>query len=180
MMRGEKVVLRARREDDVQRLYDELQADVATKSRADTRPWVPVPRERSVYAREASDGAACFSVVEPAPAGEDGERLVGEAVLWGLDNHNRSAHLGVALFPAARGRGLGTDTVRVLCEYGFLVRGLRRLQMETLADNAGMLAAAARAGFTREGRLRAAAWAYGEWADEVVLGLLDEEWRAAR
>ncbi|WP_328919562.1 GNAT family N-acetyltransferase [Streptomyces griseoaurantiacus] len=51
--------------------------------------------------------------------------------------------------------------------------------METLAHNAPMLAAAQRAGFTVEGTLRNAAWAYGGFADEVVLGLLVEEWTAA-
>jgi RimJ/RimL family protein N-acetyltransferase len=56
------------------------------------------------------------------------------------------------------------------------VRGLQRLQIETLAENAAMLKAAARLGFTVEGTLRRAAWVYGAFVDEVVLGLLAEEW----
>ncbi|MEU9024197.1 GNAT family protein [Actinomadura sp. NPDC048394] len=101
----------------------------------------------------------------------------GEALLWGIDAHNRSAHLGLALRPAFRGRGLGTDVVRVLCHYGFVVCGLHRLQMETLADNTAMLAAAESVGFAVEGTLRQAAWAYGAFADQTVLGLLAEDWR---
>jgi len=99
--------------------------------------------------------------------------------MWRLDPHNRSAHLGIALRPAFRGRGLGTDTVRVLCRYGFTMRGLHRLQIETLADNAAMLRTAEQAGFAREGTLRAAAWVSGEFADEVILGLLAADWRRA-
>jgi RimJ/RimL family protein N-acetyltransferase len=44
--------------------------------------------------------------------------LAGHAELWGMDLHNRNAHLGLALRPAFRGKHLGTDTVRVLCRYG--------------------------------------------------------------
>ncbi len=90
--------------------------------------------------------AAVFAVTELA-TGE----LAGEALLWGIDLHNRSAHVGLALRPASRGRGLGGDAVRVLCHYGFAIRGLHRLQLETLPDNHAMMAAAVRAGFTREG-----------------------------
>jgi RimJ/RimL family protein N-acetyltransferase len=78
----------------------------------------------------------------------------------------------MALRPAFRGRGLSTDIVRVLCHYGFTVRGLHRLQIETLADNAAMIGAATRAGFVLEGTLRGAAWVSGSFADEVIFGLL--------
>jgi RimJ/RimL family protein N-acetyltransferase len=174
-MRGRKAGLRARHEKDIPVLHAELYEDVATRSRADSRPWRPIPpgSPHSPYAvGEPSDGgAACFSVVELGT-----QALAGEALLWGIDLHNRSAHLGISLLPAFRGQGLGLDVVRVLCEYGFAVRGLRRLQVETLADNAPMIAVAARAGFTVEGTLRRSAWVYGAFADEVILGLLADEW----
>jgi GNAT superfamily N-acetyltransferase len=100
--------------------------------------------------------SAAFSVVHLA-SGE----LAGEALVWGIDRHNRSAHLGISLRPGFRRRGLGTDTVRLLCGYGFAILGLQRLQAETLADNAAMIAAATRAGFVPEGTLRRAAWSTG-------------------
>ncbi len=96
--------------------------------------------------RRPPDNLAPFSVVEL-----DGGTLVGAANLWGIDTHNRNAHVGVGLLPAARGKGYGTDVVATLCYYGFVVRGLQRLQIETLADNEGMIRAAERNGFVREG-----------------------------
>ena len=57
-------------------------------------------------------------------------------------------------------------------EYGFAVRGLHRLQAGTLASNTAMIRAAARAGFVHEGRLRQAARANGDFADEMRLGML--------
>ncbi|MFI6846294.1 GNAT family N-acetyltransferase [Kitasatospora sp. NBC_00085] len=174
MLLNAKIALRARHDSDVPVLQAELYDDVATRSRADSRPWQPISpgAAESPYAVAApSDEAACFSVVELA-SGE----LAGEALLWGIDTHNRSAHLGIALRPAFRGRGLAHEVVDVLCLYGFTVRGLHRLQVDTLADNAAMIAAATGAGFVLEGTFRRSAWTYGTYSDEVVLGLLAEEW----
>ncbi|MFH9858334.1 GNAT family N-acetyltransferase [Streptomyces sp. NPDC017202] len=174
MIRGDKVGLRARHETDIPVLHAVLYDDVATRSRQDPRPWYPLPpgSAHSPYVvAEPSDEAAPFSVVEL-----DSQELVGAASLWGIDAHNRTAHLGISVLPEFRGRGFSSDIVRVLCEYGFAVRGLQRLQVETMADNAPMIAAAKRAGFTIEGTLRRSAWVYGAFVDQVILGLLAHEW----
>lgn len=180
MLRGDKVGLRARRQADVPMLHAELYDDVVTRSRADTRPWRPIPVDSaaSPYAvSDPTDGADLFSVVALPGDAADGQ-LAGEALLWGVDTHNRTAHVGISLRPAFRGRGLGTDVVRVLCHYGFAVRGLQRLQVDTLADNAAMVRAAEHVGFVLEGTLRRSAWVGGSFVDEVVLGLLAAEWSA--
>ena len=176
MLRARKVGLRARDEADVAVLHAELYEDIAIRAQADSRPWIPIPpgSAASPYAvSEPRNDVAFFSVVEI----ESGE-LAGEALLWAIDLHNRMAHLGLSLRPAFRGRGLGTDVVVALCRYGFIVRGLHRLQVETLAGNTAMIRAASRAGFAPEGRLRRSAWVSGDFADEVILGMLAADWRA--
>lgn len=175
MLTGEKVRLRTRKDTDVPILQADLYEDVPTWGRADGRPWRPIPADAAgspaTTSAKPSDAKAYFAVDELAS-----DDLAGEAMLWSIDLHNRSAHLGISLRPAFHGRGLATDVVRVLCGYGFTVRGLHRLQVETLADNAPMIAAATRVGFTVEGTLRRSAWVSGGFADMVVLGLLADEW----
>jgi RimJ/RimL family protein N-acetyltransferase len=173
---GRHVALRARHADDVPILQAQLYDDLPTRARADSRPWRPIPpdSEHSPYAvTGVSDDAASFSIVS-VPAHD----LAGEALLWGVDLHNRLAHVGLAILPGFRGRGWSVDVLRLLCRYGFAVRGLNRLQLETLTDNAAMRRAAAHAGFHEEGVLREAAWVPGAFADSVVLGLLAADWRA--
>ena len=68
----------------------------------------------------------------------------------------------------------------ILAIVGFAILGLHRLQAETLADNAAMIAAASRAGFVREGSLRRSAWVNGRFADEVILGMLAADWHPAQ
>ena len=137
-----KVGLRARDKADVAVLHAELYEDVATRVQAHSRPWRPIPpgSAASPYpVTEPLDELACFSVVEL-----DTGALPGEALLWAIDLHNRMAHLGLSLRPAFRGRGLGTDVVLSLCSYGFAIRGMHRLQVDTLASNIAMIRAASR------------------------------------
>lgn len=175
MLKGSKVGLRARYEDDIPILRTELYDDVVNSSRADSRPWRPITpgsKDPRLVVDDEEQGHVPFSVV-----GLDGGALVGIASLWDIDNHNRSAHIGLGLLPSSRGKGYGTDVVAVLCHYGFVVRGLRRLQIEALSDNTAMLRSAERNGFVREGVLRSSAWVMGEFLDLVLLGLLAHEWK---
>ena len=177
MLRGELTGLRAHTDNDIEVFETELLTDVETRIRATGRPWLPVaPGAADSPYRQAEDRNAVvrFSVVELATGD-----LAGEAVMSGIDLHNRHAEIGLVLRPAFRGRHLGTDVVRVLCHYGFAIRGLHRLQITTLAENRAMIAAAVRAGFVLEGTTRDAAWIDGGFADGVTLSLLSGEWSPA-
>jgi RimJ/RimL family protein N-acetyltransferase len=170
MLRGHKVGLRARIESDVAVLQRELYDDVVGHSRASVRPWTPVSpgRDEEFYALgEPDPGSALFSIITL-----DTDELAGECGLWGIDLHNRTAGLGIALLPGARGRGLAVETVRILCGYGFQIRGLNRIEIETLVDNDAMRATAVRAGFTEEGVRRQACWVNGAFLDDVTYGRL--------
>ncbi|MCD2465314.1 MULTISPECIES: GNAT family N-acetyltransferase [unclassified Streptomyces] len=175
MLRGTRVGLRARHEEDIPVLRAELYDDVVNASRAEAGPWRPVSpgsNDRRLVVDDTVEGHVPFSVVEL-----EGGTLIGTANLWGIDTHNRVAHIGLGLLPSARGKGYGTDVVATLCHYGFVVRSLQRLQIETLADNTAMLRSAESNGFVREGVLRSSAWVMGEFLDEVVLGLLVQDWK---
>lgn len=175
MLTGKKAGLRARHEEDIPVLRTELHNDVVNAARASSRPWRPTsPDAKNPFSApdDEDEGRVEFSVVELG-----GGTLIGTATLWGIDTHNRSAHIGIELLPSARGKGYGTDVVGTLCHYGFVVRSLQRLQIETLADNAAMLGSAERNGFVREGVLRSSAWVLGAFLDEVLLGLLVKDWK---
>ena len=177
MLRGELTGLRALTDTDIEVFETELLSDVETRIRATGRPWLRVApgAADSPYRQPLDrDVAVRFAVVELATG-----HLAGEAVLSGIDLHNRRAEIGLVLRPACRGRHLGSDVVRVLCHYGFVIRGLHRLQITTLADNQAMIAAAVRSGFVPEGTARETAWIDGAFADGVTLSLLFGEWQAS-
>jgi RimJ/RimL family protein N-acetyltransferase len=177
MLHGARVTLRARVASDVDILTAELHDDVPARSRAAGTPWRPlVLGEPSPFGvHEPSADSAHFSVVERT-TGE----LLGAALLWGIDPHNRSAHIGISLRPQCCGKGFGTDALGVLCDYGFVTLGLHRLQLETLSDNLAMVGAARAAGFSHEGTASESAWVSGQFHDDVLYGLLAEVWSSKR
>ena len=180
MLSGELTGLRARTADDAEILHEELYEDVEdwvaglepALGTAGVRPGIAL--RGGGPGRGATRARARRRRVLDRRAGH---RRAGRATvaLWGIDAHNRMAHIGIELRPAFRGRGLGVDAVRVVCRYGFALRGLHRLQLETLADNHAMIAVAEKLGFTREGATRGSSWVNGRFMDDVIFGLLAEE-----
>jgi len=179
MLRGRLVGLREQRREDVEALF-ELTTDAEHVSLADSRPFRP----RALAARQADydkrqaepDPSAAFFTIQRLD--DEAGAAVGDIGLWLIDLHHRSAHIGISLLPSARGQGLGRDALEVICWYGFQVRGLHRLSLETLSVNSAMQATALTCGFVEEGRLRSASWHLGSRVDEVLYGLLVDDWRA--
>jgi RimJ/RimL family protein N-acetyltransferase len=179
MLNGERVLLRATTRDDVP-MFHRLESDADLQQVTNSRPWRPESLE-AAYARfdkelgEVDPTIAVFTIV-PRDRADDPAGGVGYGLLWGIDVHHRAAHLGITLVPEARGQGFGLDAVRVLLDYGFRIRALLRIGCETLTTNTGMIALAEAAGFVREGVHRSVGYLDGERVDEMVFGLLYEEW----
>ena len=85
------------------------------------------------------------------------------------------AGVGYWLAGAARGQGLMTAAVRVLCEWGFSECGLARITWEAVAGNDASRAVAQRVGFTYEGTLRSWMLHRGHRVDAWIGGLLPGE-----
>ena len=179
VLAGRKVGLREPRREDVEALFT-LDADAEHASLTEMRPFQPL----SLAARQAEYDKR-QTETDPTSARFTIQRLddesgvaIGNVGLWGIDQHHRSAHIGISLLPVARGQGLGRDAVEVIVGFAFRIRGLARVSLDTLDVNAPMRATALACGFVEEGRLRSAGWYLGRRVDEVIYGLLADEWPA--
>ena len=178
VLRGRAVVLRAVERTDVVQL-DEWASDPATWGLTSAAPWVPRTSAEALKRFDAGERWTASDRDVPVEVEAEGA-LAGSVSLWGIDTLSRSGHLGISLGPHARGRGWGSDACRVLLQYAFRLRGLHRVQLEVLADNESAVRAYEAVGFVHEGRRRESAWVDGVYVDELTMGLLEPEWRAAR
>lgn len=107
------------------------------------------------------------------------ETLVGELAgacdLRQVSGRSRSAMIGLWIGRSFWNRGLGTDTVRTLCRFGFHEVNLRRIGLHVLDTNPRGRRAYEKVGFRVEGRLRQAHFVDGRHVDMLVMGLLAEE-----
>jgi len=106
----------------------------------------------------------------------EGNRHVGNCGLVAIDRDNRTATLGILIGERdCRGRGFGSEAVRVLCRFAFDEMDLRKIRLDVHAGNAAGLRAYERVGFRREGVLREEVYRAGRPVDVVRMGLLRGE-----
>jgi len=98
------------------------------------------------------------------------DSFLGETML-ALGEH-RVGEVGCCLVPAARGRGIATEALRLLTDWSFTALGLGRVQVFVAPENLPALRLAESAGFQREGVLRSYSEHDGERLDAVVLSRL--------
>jgi RimJ/RimL family protein N-acetyltransferase len=127
----------------------------------DARLWLDLHPARLA----AGDGAA-FAITEGGdelPVGSIGVRVLHDQGI---------AETGYHVVEARRGRGLATAALRLIARWTFAELPVARLQLTTHLDNPGSQRVAEKAGFTREGVLRAWADQRGERPDLVMWSLL--------
>jgi RimJ/RimL family protein N-acetyltransferase len=83
-----------------------------------------------------------------------------------------AASMAVSVFPEARGRGIATRALRLGALWGLRDLGLVRVVAEAAVDNVASIRAIERAGFRREGTLRAHCRTHGVRHDCVMFSLV--------
>jgi len=73
------------------------------------------------------------------------------------------------------GKGYGTDSIKGFLKYLFNRWNVQRVEVDTWDGNERAIAAYKKCGFVEEGRLRKARYVDGEYKDEIILGVLKEE-----
>jgi RimJ/RimL family protein N-acetyltransferase len=167
-LRDEWLVLRPWREDDASAVYEACQDP-------EIQHWIPViPRP---YTKQDAlafvTGALDLGPYEFAVE-EDGH-LVG-SIGMRVNEEARTSHIGYWCAPRARGRGVTTHALRLLCRYAFEELSLERLELITDPENRASQRVAEKVGFQREGILRShVLHPDGRRRDSVMFSLLPDD-----
>lgn len=107
------------------------------------------------------------------------QKYIGGVAFHAINWLNRSAGLGITIGDKSYwGRGYGTDAMRVMMRLGFDKMNLHRLWLHVYEYNRRAIASYEKCGFKREGVLRKERFYRGSYYDTVVMGMLDDEFRA--
>ncbi|MFJ8165538.1 GNAT family N-acetyltransferase [Streptomyces sp. NPDC096136] len=135
-----------------------------------TRDQVQAIVDRSIgSAKDAPRTEYCLAIT---PRGE--HRLIGYARL--ATEPQQAATIGFALNPGEWGKGLGTETVHLLCSLGFKALGLHRIWAARSPLNVASAHTLLRAGMTEDGRIRDHVFVHGAWRDSITYSILEHEW----
>lgn len=118
------------------------------------------------------DNRYFFLVISP-----DG-RIIGESVINEIDWDLRCANFRVGLYRMdERGKGIGTWVTERTRDFAFEELKLHRLELDVYSFNPRAEKAYAKAGFKREGVLRDAVMDGDTYADDILMSILEDEWR---
>ena len=168
---GRSVLLRPpRSEDAAARLSLGVHPEIVRMyggSSSDVRPMTPEAAERWVQGLMKHDYAWIIESGSP----------IGHVRLDRVDLRDQRASLAIGIDDFTRlGRGLGTETIRLVQQYAFCELGLHRLSVRVVDYNHRAIRAYEKCGCVIEGREREAALVDGRWYDDVMMGMLDREY----
>jgi RimJ/RimL family protein N-acetyltransferase len=146
---GERVLLRPLRAEELETVWEARVND-------DTAPWMSTPQAyERLKQRVANSGRFVDGWLDLGI--ETGGRLVGEVDARRPPRTMPEGvfELGISLFDVTdRGRGLGTEAIRLLTRYLFEREEARRVQASTWVENHAMRRVFEKLGFVEEGVLR--------------------------
>jgi RimJ/RimL family protein N-acetyltransferase len=178
MLRGEHVLLRGISRADLPRLWA-FNNDLAVEVAGGGDP--PYPQSLARLQAEFDQDAAKGGRDSTSFAIEADGQCIGSCGLHNVDVIARTAELGIGIGDRQYwGRGFGRECVRLLLEYAFRYLNHRKVWLRVHAKNERAIRAYRACGFVEEGRLRAHVWSDGAYDDLVLMGVLREQWQAAR
>ena len=129
-------------------------------------------QETAWYEGAAADnGRPVFTIYERATG-----RAVGNCGLHEVDLINRRTVVGIMIGePDARGRGYGTEAMRLLLDYAFTVLGMHSVMLTVFEYNFAGRRCYEKVGFREIGRRRESRWYNGRFWDEISMDILTSE-----
>lgn len=107
------------------------------------------------------------------------DTYIGNVYITDINMTNRSGHIHVLIGEQAYwGQGYATEAYLQLIEYAFNERGLHRLTAHILESNIASQKMHSKCGFKQEGVLRESVFKNGRWQNQVVMSLLEDEYRS--
>lgn len=107
-------------------------------------------------------------------------RCIGGVSLHSVNLSDRRAQVAIGIHaPEMRDHGHGTEAMRLVLRYAFEQLKLHRVGLRVLEYNHRAIASYEKCGFVREGIERDSAHVADQWHSDVIMGVLEHEFRAA-
>lgn len=104
-------------------------------------------------------------------------QVIGEVSLNYRKVEARQAEVGYIFNPDFQGEGFATEAVRALVDFAFTTLGMHRVYGRCDARNTGSFKLMQRLGMRQEAHFRQHDLFKGEWDEELIYAVLEDEWR---
>lgn len=174
---ADRLVLRPYAESDFDDVYDiQSRPDVARYLYwgARDRDQVRESLEKKIQGSALIEPGDMLSLAAVLP--ETGT-VIGDVILKWTSGEHRQGEIGYMFHPRFGGKGYATEAAAVMLRLGFEDLGLHRITGHLDARNAASARVLERLGMRREAHFVQNEIVKGEWTDELVYALTEDEWR---
>ena len=176
MYKGKRVTLRAVEQDDIPDIlshFNDIEVRrflnmITPVSAEEEEKWI-----QNLTQQRKAGTAYVFTMELQKP-----KQFLGVCGLIQVDAIHRSAALGIAMQNKRYwGKGLGTEAIRLLIDFGFNIINLHRIYLTVFENNLRAQRVYEKVGFTKIGRQRDAICRFGRYFDLLSMDLLVNEYK---
>ena len=173
MIKGRFVYLRAIKDEDMESIHRSCQ-DEEFLYMTGTRKSFTLDEITDKY-KQFSDAPSRYDF---AICLLDNHQLIGDLAILEIDLDNKKAGFRISLHSRNTvNKGYGTEATQLAQKFTFEELKLNRLELEVFSHNIRGIKAYEKAGFKKEGTLRQSLYMNGKYADEVLMGMLQEDYQ---
>jgi len=177
MVKGKNVLLRPVKRSDISYFLKWFNDPEVIQYLGIYLPMTEMSEEKYIEelgtTRARSDARFVIEVIEGAST-----KPIGNCGLHQISAKDHNAIFGIAIGEKDYwSKSYGTEAARLLINYGFQQLNLHRISSSAIAFNERSIKLHKKVGFREEGRLRQAMFKNGQYHDQVLFGILSEEWQ---
>jgi RimJ/RimL family protein N-acetyltransferase len=105
-------------------------------------------------------------------------KLIGDCGLHFLETDHHQAEVGISISPVYQGQGYAGEALQEVLNYLFFSLGKHRVYASVDPRNFASIALMEKVGMRKEAHFRQSIWFKGEWADDVIYAVLEDEWKS--
>lgn len=167
---GDNIYLSPRNTEDVEKYVEWINDFQVTDYTGKSASLTTIESENK-YLQEHINDEASFGIVRLKD-----DKLLGSVSLENINHINRSAILGIFIGEKeGRDRGIGTEAINLILEYGFNYLNLNSIKLDVMEFNSRAIACYKKCGFKEMGRRRQCNYINGKYYDTIHMDILKEE-----
>ncbi len=171
---GEKVMFREYQEDDLGHMMDWINDEEIVQFLSDRFLYPQSSSQVEEFLNKAMSEDWSGFVISDRETGD----YLGQIDFVNLDLKNGKAELALVIGDTNNSsKGIGTESTKMMLDFGFNNLRLNRIELSCWDYNEKAINLYKKLGFTEEGRKRKSRYYNGEYHDEVLFGILREEWK---
>ena len=171
---GDRIYLSPRSSEDAEKFTEWLNDFETTDYIGRSGVLVTLEGEKK-YLEENSSPESVFVIVTL-----NNDKMIGTVGLHDVNYVNRTATLGIFIGDKEyRDKGYGTETIKMILEYGFKYMNLHNIKLDLMGFNTRALKCYEKCGFKEYGRRREAEFLNGKYYDQISMDILAEEFEGA-